>query len=63
VDPAQRRLQFSILEEVAPVRLNRPSKAKPKSSGKAHPYVPPRNKILRKGKKKAKNKRLGKKRS
>ncbi len=63
VDPVQRRLQFSILEEVAPVRLSRSSKAKPKSSGKAHPYIPPRNKILRKGKQKAKNKRSGKKRS
>jgi ribonuclease R len=63
VDPVQRRLQFSILEEVAPVRLSRPSKAKPKSSGKAHPYIPPRNKMLRKGKQKAKNKRSGKKRS
>jgi ribonuclease R len=63
VDPVQRRLQFSILEEVAPVRLARPSKAKPKSSGKAHPYIPPRNKMLRKGKQKAKNKRPGKKRS
>jgi ribonuclease R len=63
VDPVQRRLQFSILEEVAPVRLSRPSKAKPKSSGKAHPYIPPRNKVLRKGKHKAKNKRTGKKRS
>ena len=28
VDSVQRRLQFSILEEVAPVRLSRPSKAK-----------------------------------
>jgi ribonuclease R len=63
VDPVQRRLQFSILEEVAPVRLSRPSKAKPKSSGKAHPYIPPRNKVLRKGKQKAKKKRAGKKRS
>jgi ribonuclease R len=63
VDPVQRRLQFSILEEVPPVRLSRPSKAKPKSSGKAHPYVPPRNKVLRKGKQRAKNKRAGKKRS
>jgi ribonuclease R len=63
VDPVQRRLQFSILEEVLPVRLSRPSKAKPKSSGKAHPYIPPRNKVLRKGKQKTKNKRAGKKRS
>jgi ribonuclease R len=63
VDPVQRRLQFSILEEVPPVRLSRPSKAKPKSSGKAHPYIPPRNKVLRKGKQKTKNKRAGKKRS
>jgi ribonuclease R len=63
VDPVQRRLQFSILEEVAPVRLARPNKAKPKSSAKAHPYIPPRNKMLRKGKQKPKNKRSGKKRS
>jgi ribonuclease R len=66
VDSAQRRLQFSILEEVAPVRLARPSKAKVKPGGraKAHPYVPPKNKVLRKGKQKAKNKRRpGKKRS
>ena len=65
VDAVQRRLQFSILEEVAPVRLGRPAKAKSKlkSSGKAHPYVPPRNKVLRKGKQRAKSKRPGKKRS
>ena len=44
VDAVQRRLQFSMLEEVAPVRLSRPAKAKSKlkSSGKAHPYLPPR---------------------
>jgi ribonuclease R len=65
VDSVQRRLQFSILEEVAPVRLGRPVKAKAKvksGSGKAHPYIPPKNKVLRKGKKKEKNKRPGKKR-
>ena len=57
VDSVQRRLQFSILEEVAPVRLGRPGKAKAKvksGSGKAHPYIPPKNKVLRKGKQKAK---------
>ncbi len=65
VDSVQRRLQFSILEEVAPVHLTRPPKAKVKSggSGKAHPYVPPKNKVLRKGKQRTKNKRPGKKRS
>jgi ribonuclease R len=65
VDAVQRRLQFSILEEVAPVRLGRPAKAKAKvksGSGKAHPYIPPKNKVLRKGKQKAKSKRPGKKR-
>ncbi len=64
VDAVQRRLQFSIVEEVAPRRLNRPAKAKGKSaaSGKAHPYIPPRSKTLRKSKAKAKNKRPGKKR-
>ena len=66
VDSVQRRLQFSILEEVAPVRLGRPGKAKTKvksgGSGKAHPYVPPKNKVLRKGKQRGKNKRPGKKR-
>jgi ribonuclease R len=64
VDSVQRRLQFSILEEVAPVRLGRPTKAKAKvkSGGKAHPYIPPKNKVLRKGKQKAKGKRPGKKR-
>jgi ribonuclease R len=65
VDSVQRRLQFSILEEVAPVRLDRPARAKNKvksGSGKAHPYIPPKNKVLRKGKQKAKNKRPGKKR-
>ena len=64
VDSVQRRLQFSILEEVAPVRLGRPAKAKSQgqSSGKAHPYIPPKNKVLRKGKQKAKSKRPGKKR-
>jgi ribonuclease R len=65
VDAVQRRLQFSILEEVAPVRLGRSVKAKSKlkSSGKTHPYIPPRNKVLRKGKQRAKSKRPGKKRS
>jgi len=66
VDTVQRRLQFSILEELAPVRLGRPAKAKAKvkagGSGKAHPYIPPKNKVLRKGKQRAKNKRPGKKR-
>ncbi len=64
VDSVQRRLQFSILEEVAPVRLARPSKARVKPAGraKAHPYIPPKNKVLRKGKQR-KNKRPGKKRS
>jgi ribonuclease R len=59
VDAVQRRLQFGILEEVAPVRLARPAKAK---KGKAHPYIPPKNKMLKKGKHKTKNKRPGKKR-
>src|ERR1700733_5669812 len=63
VDSVQRRLQFSILEEVAPVRLGRPAKTKIKSSGNAHPYLPPKNKVLRKGKQRAKSKRPGKKRS
>jgi ribonuclease R len=64
VDSVQRRLQFSILEEVAPVRLGRPAKAKAKAgSSKAHPYIPPKNKVLRKGKQKSKTKRPGKKRS
>ena len=73
VDTMQRRLQFSILEEVAPLHLSRPAKGKAKaqtrshakstSSGKAHPYLPPKNKVLRKGKQKTKNKRPGKKRT
>jgi ribonuclease R len=64
VDSVQRRLQFSILEEVAPIRLARPAKAKSRpKSAKAHPYIPPKNKVLRKGKQRAKNKRPGKKRS
>jgi ribonuclease R len=65
VDSVQRRLQFSILEEVAPVRLGRPAKGKAKvksGKAKAHPYIPPKSKVLRKGKQKAKNKRPGKKR-
>ncbi len=64
VDAVQRRLQFSILEEVAPIRLPRPAKVKsrPKST-KAHPYIPPKNKVLRKGKQRSKNKRPGRKRS
>jgi hypothetical protein len=45
------------------VRLGRPAKTKTKSSGKAHPYLPPKNKVLRKGKQRAKSKRPGKKRS
>jgi ribonuclease R len=62
VDAVQRRLQFSILEEVAPVRLARPGKKAKGKAGKAHPYIPPKNKVLRKGKQKAKSKRPGKKR-
>jgi ribonuclease R len=64
VDAVQRRLQFSILEEIAPMRIGRPGKAKAatKVSGKAHPYKPPKNKILRKSKQKSKSKRPGKKR-
>ena len=65
VDSVQRRLQFAMVEEVAPVRLDRPKKTKAsgKTSGKSHPYIPPKSKVLRKGKQKAKNKRPGKKRS
>ena len=63
VDSVQRRLQFSILEEVAPIRLARPAKAKTRAKpAKAHPYIPPKNKVLRKGKPRAKSKRPGKKR-
>jgi ribonuclease R len=64
VDAVQRRLQFSILEEIAPMRIGRPGKAKAatKVSGKAHPYKPPKNKILRKSKQKSKSKRPGRKR-
>jgi ribonuclease R len=64
VDAVQRRLQFSILEEIAPMRMGRPGKAKAatKISGKAHPYKPPKNKILRKSRQKSKSKRPGKKR-
>src|SRR3984885_7119051 len=65
VDSVQRRIQFSIMEELAPVRLGRPAKGKAKDKsgkGKAHPYIPPKSKVLRKGKQKAKNKRPGKKR-
>jgi hypothetical protein len=66
VDSVQRRLQFSILEEV-PIRPSRPAKAKTKAKGKAgsakaHPYIPPKNKVLGKGKQKAKTKRPGRKR-
>jgi ribonuclease R len=54
VDAIQRRLQFSILEEVPPIRLTKPAKAKSKrkSGAKAHPYIPPKNKVLRKRKQK-----------
>jgi ribonuclease R len=61
IDAVQRRLQFSILEEISPVRLTRPAKAK-NNTGKSHPYIPPKSKVLRKGKGKSKNKRPGKKR-
>jgi ribonuclease R len=67
VDSVQRRLQFAMVEEVAPVRLSHPKKTKTgvksSGSGKSHPYIPPKSKVLRKGKQKAKNKRPGKKRS
>src|SRR6201996_90284 len=51
VDAVQRRLQFSILEEVAPIGIGRPGKRKPKEKAakkvhKAHPYKPPKNKQL-----------------
>jgi ribonuclease R len=63
VDSVQRRLQFSILEEVPPIRLARPAKTKTGAkSAKAHPYIPPKNKVLRKGKTRPKSKRPGKKR-
>ena len=65
VDGVQRRLQFSILEEIAPVRLKRTGgvKAKGKVSGKAHPYIPPKNKVLRKGKAKKSKRTARKKKS
>ncbi len=52
VDEQQRRLQFSIVEEIAPGPLGRPgkSKSKSKAAGKKHPYKPPKNKALRKKK-------------
>ncbi|HEV2274165.1 MAG TPA: RNB domain-containing ribonuclease [Acidobacteriaceae bacterium] len=53
VDEIQRRLQFSILEEAAPGRPKRAGKAKTKAraaSAKAHPYKPPKNKVLRRSK-------------
>ncbi len=61
IDSIQKRLQFSIVEEVAPLRLKRPDKEKSRSTGKAHPYIPPKTKVLRKGKKKLKSKRPKKK--
>jgi ribonuclease R len=62
VDAVERRLQFSILEEVAPVGIGRTGKGKTKAKvaktgGKAHPYKPPKNKQLRKGKRGKKSKR------
>ena len=57
VDSVQRRLQFSMVEEVPPVRLARPGKVKAKTakpSGKAHPYIPPKNKVLRKSRQRTK---------
>ena len=63
VDELQRRLQFSMVEEIAPGPLRRAGKSKSKSKpagGKAHPYKAPKNKALRKSRHKGKNK--GKKR-
>ena len=40
VDSVQRRLQFSILEEVAPVRLGRPGKAKAKVKPERQELIP-----------------------
>jgi ribonuclease R len=62
VDAVERRLQFSILEEVAPLGIGRPGKAKTKEKAgkkirKAHPYKPPKNKQLRKSKRGPKGKR------
>jgi ribonuclease R len=57
VDSVQRRLQFSILEEVAPVRLGRPAKAKAKvksGSGKAIPTFPPRTRCCARASRKRK---------
>ncbi|HTZ58318.1 MAG TPA: RNB domain-containing ribonuclease [Acidobacteriaceae bacterium] len=64
VETVQRRLQFSIVEEVAPVR-SRSARAKTKaqSGGKSNPYIPPRNEVLRKSKGRVKSKRPGRKRS
>jgi ribonuclease R len=62
VDAVQRRLQFSILEELAPVRPAK-VKSKTKSGVKAHPYIPPRNKVLRNSRQRGKKKRPGRKRS
>jgi ribonuclease R len=64
VDAVQRRLQFSILED-APAQprpaKNKKGKAAGKTKEKAHPYIPPRNKVLRKSRR-TRTKRQGKKR-
>ncbi len=56
VDELQRRLQFSIVEEIAPGPMRRPGKPKSKSRSKAAAKAP-KNKMLRKGKKKGKKRR------
>ena len=54
VDSMQRRLQFSILEEIAPIRHKKGKalKAQETAGGgtKRHPYIPPKAKVLRKAK-------------
>jgi ribonuclease R len=64
VDSVQRRLQFSILEETAPVRLTRPAKGKKQSKRKeGRPsYIPPPSRVVNKGKQRGKSRRPGKKR-
>ncbi|MGC2404664.1 MAG: RNB domain-containing ribonuclease [Acidobacteriaceae bacterium] len=64
VDSVQRRLQFAMLEEStsAPRGRRAEGKSQAKRKPKAHPFIPPPNKVLRKGKQRAKSKRPGKKR-
>jgi hypothetical protein len=55
IDPVQRRLRFAMGKKWRPCVQSDPRRPRLniKSAGKSHPYVPPKNKLLRKGRQKS----------